>query len=100
MQTQTQTVTYAPQTRKQVSALLRYLVKNNIDETERKTPAYYAECSVVRELMRAYFAKHPAQARIKGPCPWQITGASAMCQDIAVKYSIASWTVSGDCTPS
>lgn len=95
------TVTFAPQSQKQVRALLKHLNSASVYAavaTARTSPAYTAAVACVRATMRAHFAVNPPQKRVK-ECPWQTLGTYAICQQIAQEHNVPAWDVVGDANP-
>lgn len=98
MQAATQTVVFAPHTKLQVKTLLQYIDDNRPAINRRKTADYRAAVKEVRVLMRAYFKVNPPQ-RIVKICPWGITGAKEMCQNIAEAFEVPYWDIVYEANP-
>lgn len=95
-----QTVNFAPQTQKQVRALLAYITEETraqID-TRRRSNEYRAVVASVRDIMAAHFAVNPPQKRVR-ECPWVTLGTQEICFAIARDYSVPYWDVVGDANP-
>lgn len=93
-------VVFAPQTQRQVRALLAYITEETRKEidTRRGSNEYKAAVASVRDIMRAHFEKNPPQRRVK-ECPWRVLGTYAQCQQIAELFSVPAWDVVGDANP-
>lgn len=91
-------VNFVPQSQKQCQVLLQYIESNRAAIAARKTAEYYKEVSVVKQIMREHFAKHPPQLKVK-ICPWKQLGTSAMCESIAQKYAVPHWDVKSEANP-
>lgn len=96
---QAQDVVFAPHTKLQVKALLQYIEDNRPAINKRKTADYKAAVKEVRVLMRAYFKVNPPQ-RIVKVCPWGITGAKEMCQNIAEAFCVPYWDIVYEANPA
>ncbi len=95
----THTVVFAPHTKLQVKELLQYIEHNRPAINKNKTADYKAAVKEVRELMRAYFAVNPPQ-RIVKICPWSLTGAKEMCQNIAEAFEVPYWDIVYEANPA
>lgn len=96
-----QTVSFAPENRKQLRALLLYSCKNGAAIQSRKEEAEYKKSvAKVKDLLRKHFEVYPPRERvIAETCPWTTLGAKDMCRQIAVKYSVPYWHVVADANP-
>lgn len=89
---------YAPQNKLQVKALLQYIEANRPAINARKTEDYVKAVNGVKEIMRAYFTVNPPQLKVK-QCPWDITGASNMCKQIAEQFKVPYWDIVAEANP-
>ena len=92
-------VNFAPQSRREVRALLKYISAQHPDTDANKSAEYNTEVSAVKQSMREYYDADPAQAVVQ-ECPWQLTGATARCEAIARRYSVPVWDVVAEANPS
>ena len=92
-------VNFAPQSRAEVRALLKYIAAQHPDTDSNKSASYNAEVLAVKKLMREYYDANPAQLIVQ-ECPWQLTGATARCEAIARRYSVPVWEVVSEANPS
>lgn len=97
---QANSVEFAPQSQKQVRALLAYITEETRAQIDarRASNEYRAAVATVRDIMRAHFTVNPPQRRVK-ECPWKTLGTYTMCQRIAETYSVPAWDVVGDANP-
>jgi hypothetical protein len=93
-----QDVVFAPRTKLQVKTLLKYIEDNGRAINKNKTADYKAAVKEVRVLMRAYYLVNPPQ-RIVKICPWGITGAKEMCQNIAEAFEVPYWDIVYEANP-
>jgi hypothetical protein len=96
----TQIVSFAPQNKLQVRALLKYSEENKELINSRVTSKeYLQEVRKIREILQAYFEVNPPQLKVK-KCPWVITGAKELCKTLAEKYSVPVWNVYAQANPA
>lgn len=97
---QANSLEFAPQTQKQVRALLAYITKDTRSQIEirRASNEYRDAVASVRAIMRAHFEENPPQRRVK-ESPWETLGTREMCFAIAREYSVPYWDVIADANP-
>ena len=89
---------FFPSTRKEVSALLKYIESNApAIARRRKGSAYRAAVNAVCEKLRASFAVRPATL---GPCRWREIGVYSVCGEIAEQFQVPIYDVVGDANPA
>ena len=89
---------FFPSTRKEVSALLKYIESNApAIARRRKGSAYRAAVEIVREQLRASFAERAAGP---GPCRWREIGVYSVCGEIAEQFQVPIYDVVGDANPA
>lgn len=88
---------FYPSTRKEVTALLKY-IENNAPAIarRRKGSAYRAAVNSVCEQLRASFAARPATL---GACRWREIGVYSVCGEIAEQFQVPLYDVVHDANP-
>jgi hypothetical protein len=93
-------VTFVPKTRKEVTALVKFLQRDKeYDEYRAQTrhcQQYRDAVKILRDLHSELYKDISVEELKKGLCLWGSSGLRARCEQLAEQFRLPTWDVIGD----
>lgn len=91
-------VVFAPQDKKQVKQLLKFLDNESYAvyrEQTKASKAYKTAIKALKQFHKQVYA-NPSKYEVQGKCLWVTSGLYAQCEALATEMQIPNWDVVSD----